>query len=157
MTLPGEEKTSFQLHCSQCAKPSKSHMQLVIINGGIVSTCRGCDRQTHHPHISIQLEIRRQEELSFCVQTSQQAWTLFHPFSGSNTAHYPGMNSPWKVFTLAHASSKAGDHITYLKAEWKKFSGSQTSTQHMNSWTREMRERWMNEIHIFKSLCEAQQ
>lgn len=90
MTLTGEEKkTTFHLHCSQCAKPSKeSHMQLVIINGGIVSTCRGCDRQTRHPHI--QLQVRRQEELSSFVQTPQQAWTLSPSFFflGSDTAHY---------------------------------------------------------------------
>lgn len=116
-------------------------MQLVIINGGIVSTCRGCDRQTRHPHSSIQLEVRRQEELSSCVQTSQQAWTLSPLSLGSNTAHYPGENSPNKAFPLAHASSKTGGRPYDVFESRMKFSGSQTSTQHMNSWTREMRER----------------
>lgn len=51
-------------------------MQLVMINWGIVSTCRKCDRQTYHPHISIQLKVRRQEELSSRVQTSRQALAL---------------------------------------------------------------------------------
>lgn len=56
MTLTGAEKTTCHLHRQIL---EESHMQLVIIIGGIVSTCRGRDRQTHQPHISTQLEVRR--------------------------------------------------------------------------------------------------
>lgn len=129
-------------------------MQLVIVNGGRVSTCRGCDRQTRHPHI--QLGVRRQEELSSRVQTSQQAWT-------------PAPAPPSFIFLLGPTLLSIRVwilllkhflwHMLHLRLENEpcdvsesrmRFSGSQTSTQHMNSWTDEMRERWMNEIHIFE-------
>ncbi len=78
-------------------------MQLVLINGGRVSTCRGCDRQTHHPHIGIQLEVRRQKELTLLCADFHNKPKHLPPFSGSNTARYPDINPPTEALPLAHA------------------------------------------------------
>lgn len=58
----------------------------------------------------------------------------------------------------AHALfSKTGERPYDFFGSGMKFSGFQTSTQRMNTWTHEMSGGWMNEIHIFISPYEAHQ
>lgn len=129
-------------------------MQLVIFNGGRVSTCRGCDRQTRHPHISIQLEVRRQEELNSCVQTSQQAWTQppTHPPFLVQQCSLLQVRTPLKWENKNRFSSGTcfilnwrKDHVTYLKAEWN-FQGPNAWSHGHMKWRRD---EWMKSTSFY--------
>ena len=135
-------------------------MQLVIINGGIVSTCRGCDRQTRHPHIQLTSQKAGGTKL-LCADftTGLDAFPLFF-FLGSDTAHYIQVRILlikhfffFPFGTCFHLRLER-DRVTSLTAEWN-FQGPRLQP---NTWTHghmEWGKRWMNEIHIFRSPCEA--
>lgn len=114
----------------RCAKPSLSYTCNFVFSMEAVSTCRGSDRQSHHPHISIQLEVRGQDELNTCLQTSQRVWMLFLLFWVQNREK--------KNLPIWHASPKCGEHLSDVLESRMKFPGSQTLTQYMDSWTHEM-------------------
>lgn len=128
-------------------------MQRVIIKWGIVSTCRGWGRQTRHPHSSIHLEDRRQEELGAHVQTSQHAWTLFPMFW---VQHYSisRCDSPKKRLFLWHMLHLRleKDHKMPLKAEWNL----QRPRLQLDTWTnghmKWVKYEWMKSTSTSKSM-----
>lgn len=113
-------------------------MQLGIINEGTVSTCRGCDRQTYHSHISIQLEVRWQKELSTRVQTSQQGWALCLLFWIQNYSMGAKKKSSFFFFTMLCLKLNK-QHLHHIISK----------ILHFDSWIHGMSAQWMDEIHIF--------
>lgn len=124
-------------------------MQLVII----VSTCRGCDRQTQHPHI--QLQVRRQEELSSRVQTSQQAWTLSLPSLGPTllTIQVWILLLKREKTPLAHASSKPGERphdVVEKQNEIFRVPDFNPTHELMDTWNEGKMNEW--NPHLYKSV-----
>lgn len=129
-------------------------MQLVIINEGVFSTCRGCDRQSHHPHTSIQLKVRRNLGLVCRLQNRpghHPPFQILYFAFGSSTIQLGILLVERFLWHMLHLRLEK-DHVVSLKRQNEIFRVPDFSPTHelMDTWNEGRMNEW--NPHLYKSV-----